>query len=43
MTTDLVELSTNAIADSVFQVPEGYQSAPLEELVKMMNPARQGQ
>ena len=43
LTTDMVELSTDAIADSVFQVPEGYQSAPLEELVKMMNPARQGQ
>jgi hypothetical protein len=42
MTTDLVELSTDAIADAIFQVPEGYQSAKLEELVKLLSPVRQG-
>jgi TonB family protein len=40
MTTDLVELSTNPIPDSVFQVPAGFQEAKLEELVGMLAPGR---
>jgi TonB family protein len=43
MTTDMTELSTDAIPDSVFQVPAGYQEAKIEELVQLMNPAKQGQ
>jgi hypothetical protein len=34
MTNELVELSTAPIDDSVFQVPEGYREAGLEEIVK---------
>jgi TonB family protein len=43
LTTDITELSTDAIPDSVFQVPQGYQEVKIEDLVQMMNPARQGQ
>jgi hypothetical protein len=43
ISTDMTGLSTDAIPDSVFQVPEGYQEAKIEELVQMMNPARSGQ
>jgi TonB family protein len=43
MTTDMTELSTDAIPDSVFEVPAGYQEAKIEELVQLMNPAKQGQ
>ncbi|HTP30716.1 MAG TPA: hypothetical protein VMJ75_00990 [Candidatus Acidoferrales bacterium] len=41
MTTDLVELSTDTIPDSVFGVPSDYKDAPVEELLQMMNPLRQ--
>src|SRR5205807_206148 len=40
MTTDLVELSTEPIPDSVFQVPAGYQAAKIEELIQLTSPAR---
>ncbi|HTS65917.1 MAG TPA: hypothetical protein VMH28_28040 [Candidatus Acidoferrales bacterium] len=44
LTTDLLELSDAAIADSVFTVPAGYKSVPIEDLVQLMNPLRgQGQ
>jgi len=43
ITTDLSELSTEPIPDSVFQIPAGYQEAKIEELVQAMNPMRQGQ
>jgi hypothetical protein len=43
MTTDLTELSTDAIPDSVFQVPAGFQAAKIEDLIRLMNPVRQGQ
>jgi hypothetical protein len=42
MTTDVVDLSTDAIADSVFQVPEGFQTAKMEELVQLLSPVRRG-
>jgi hypothetical protein len=41
LTTNLVELSTTTIPDSVFAVPADYKSAPIEELVQMMNPLKQ--
>jgi hypothetical protein len=36
MTTEMKELSTDAVADSVFQIPAGYQQAPMEDLLKAM-------
>jgi hypothetical protein len=36
MTQDVSELSTAAVADSVFQIPEGYKSAPPLDLLKLM-------
>jgi hypothetical protein len=36
MTQDVAELSSAAVADSVFQIPEGYKSAPAAELLKLM-------
>jgi hypothetical protein len=42
LTTDVTEISTDPIPDSVFQVPAGYQAAPLEDLVKMVLPVRPG-
>jgi hypothetical protein len=41
ITTDVVELSSDAIPDSAFQVPADYQSAAMEDLVRLMNPMRQ--
>lgn len=41
ITTDLVEVSSETIPESLFQVPAGYQSAPMADLVRMMNPMRQ--
>jgi hypothetical protein len=32
--SELVEISTAAIPDSVFQVPEGFQSAPVADIIK---------
>ena len=32
--TDVAEISTDAVPDSAFEVPSGYQTAPFEELVK---------
>jgi hypothetical protein len=32
------EISTDAVPNSVFDVPAGYQAAPVEELVKAMIP-----
>jgi hypothetical protein len=43
MTTDLIELSSDAIPDSVFEVPEGYQKTELAELVRLMVPRMPGQ
>jgi hypothetical protein len=40
MTTDLAELSTDSIPESAFLPPDGYTSVAIEELIKMMNPAR---
>jgi hypothetical protein len=37
-TTDLLELTTDAIPDAVFQVPADYQKASMEDLVRAMNP-----
>jgi TonB family protein len=34
ITNEIVELSADAVDDSVFQSPEGYQSATVEELMK---------
>jgi TonB family protein len=42
ISTDLAELSTDAIPDSVFEVPAGYKEAKIEELVAMMSPVRPG-
>jgi hypothetical protein len=33
---ELSELSTAPIADAVFQVPEGFESAPVADLMKTM-------
>jgi len=33
-TTELAEISTASVSDSVFQVPEGYQSAPAADILK---------
>jgi hypothetical protein len=32
--TDVTEISTDAVPDSAFQLPAGYQAAPLEEVVQ---------
>jgi hypothetical protein len=34
ITTEIVEISADPVDDSVFQLPEGYQAAPAEELMK---------
>ncbi len=34
LTTELAELSTASVSDSVFQVPEGYQSVPAADILK---------
>jgi hypothetical protein len=39
---ELVEISTAAIPDSVFQVPEGFQSAPVADIIKDQIAAMQG-
>jgi hypothetical protein len=39
MTTDLVELSTASIDDSVFRVPADYQPVPIQDLMKSTLPA----
>jgi hypothetical protein len=36
MTQDLTELSSAAVADSVFQIPEGYKSVPPVDIIKTM-------
>ena len=36
MTQDVAELSSAPVPDSVFQVPEGYQSAPAADILKAM-------
>lgn len=36
MTQDVTELSSAPVPDSVFQVPEGYQSAPAADILKAM-------
>jgi len=36
MTQDVTELSTAAVPDSVFQIPEGYQSVPPADILKMI-------
>jgi hypothetical protein len=41
ITTEVAELTSDPIPDSVFQVPADYQSAPVEDLVRSMNPMRQ--
>ncbi len=38
MTDELVEISSAAIADSMFQVPSGYTAAPVEDLMAAMRP-----
>jgi TonB family protein len=40
---DLVELSTNPLPDAMFQVPAGYQEAPLEDLLQVIKPASPAQ
>ena len=41
MTTDLIELSAEPVPDAAFEVPADFQSAPLEDLIQLINPARQ--
>jgi hypothetical protein len=36
MTQEVAELSTAAVPDSVFQVPQGYESAPAADILKTM-------
>jgi TonB family protein len=42
ITTDVTEISTDPVSDSVFQVPAGYKEVEIEELVAMMSPVRPG-
>lgn len=39
LTMDVLALSSDPVPDALLQVPEGYQSAPIEELTKSMMPA----
>ncbi len=39
MQMNLAELSFNPLPDTLFQVPDGYQEAPLEDLLKTVAPA----
>jgi hypothetical protein len=41
ITSDVAELSSDAIPDSAFQVPAGYEKAELDDLIQLMNPMRQ--
>ena len=41
ITTDVAEISSDAVPDSTFQVPAGYQKAEVDELMQLMNPMRQ--
>ena len=36
ITNEIVELSADPVDDSVFQLPDGYQSAPVEDLMKSL-------
>jgi TonB family protein len=40
---ELAELSTNPLPDTMFQVPAGYQEAPLEDLLQAIKPASPAQ
>jgi len=39
VTFTVAEMSTYLVADAAFQVPAGYQEAPLEDLLKVLKPA----
>jgi len=42
MTQELAEMSTAPISDKVFEIPEGYTTAPLGEIIKGMMPKPTG-